>query len=83
MLCRARGFVLLFLLLAVAVMAQETSNNNISFVGEFTVPVQPPSTAPTGQQVIMEELIKTGERLLYPIAHFFDNLDANHYHTKT
>lgn len=61
----------------------EETSNNISFVGEFTVPVQPPSTAPTGQQAIIDELIKTGERLLYPIAHFFDNLYANHYHTKT
>ena len=64
-------------------MAQDINNNeslpaNISFVEEFTVTVQPPSPVDR-QQVIMEELIKTGERLLYPIVHFFDQFWADHH----
>lgn len=81
MVCRARFFGLL-LLLVVAVMAQDSRGYNeslpanISFVDEFTITVQPPSPVDR-QQAIIDEMVKAGERLLYPIVHFFDHFWEN------
>ena len=85
---KALAIFLIVLGIALA-LGQEPGNNysfgedlsgipdaNISFVKEITVNVQPPSVSPAPQEenVTIQALLEAGQRLLYPILHYLDNL---------